>query len=1082
MAGARDSYDTTAGHPGWTAAPKVARGGASNRFHATQAGSGIKKGKQLPFFIYRTGLAAGIDLNQRLVVLLWQRLAFARNTDRCDGVGGGFLSGAQLGGIGTGQRQPGGTEHGLQIDRCRWRDRCRSDWRNGNRGRGGVDDWRWRDWRRCRSDRRWSCFGDGFDRCFGMDQRRGRRHDFSDDRLGSHRGGFSHRRGHDGRCWCCWRYRVDDCGNRRGFGHDGFGHDSLGNRRCFDRHRSGDFHRWGRSGLGRCGLRCDSFVGGCRCDGEAGHRCCRWFALFVAGRAFDAVHAFAFARFTVATIAVATATTTTTARFFAIGRFVFFAFRTGAGDRFQDGRGGVNGRAVGYHRLGGDRRQCQLFHFSFRHDSLVGTRWTRCALGTLGALRTLGAFRAFAAFAWRLAFDNLVFARFTRLAWRTRWAARTACGIGRFGGLVLRRTRGARFAVALAAARLAVTAAAARATGVAVATVAGGGGLGHDGRCHGSAHGDFLFRHDHAHQLGPEAFRCRRDYGDGRGLDRFGRLALDQRCRLVRRDGLDHGFLARLGFFFLTLAVGHVGFGRFSQRVAGLAVFEARIVVLDAFELVVRRVQMLVRDQDHGNAVAVFDLQHFAALFVQQESGDVDRHLDVDGGRVFLHRLFLDDAQDLQGRRFGVADVAGAGAARAGHMRAFGQRRTQALARQFHQAEAGNLAHLHAGAVVVQRVLQALLDFALVLGHFHVDEVDHDQAAQVAQAQLAGHFLGRFAVGVEGGGLDVGAAGGARRVDVDGNERFGVVDDDGAARRQRHGARVGRFDLVFNLETREQRHIVAVALHAVHHVGHHVAHELVRLFVDIVGIDQDLADIGLEVVADRADHQRRFLVDQEGARGRFAGAFDGAPQLHQVIQVPLQLVDVAADAGGAGDHRHAWRQVQLVHGFAQFLALFTFDAAGHPTTARVVRHQDQIAAGQRNEGGQGGALVAALFLFDLDHDFLAFAQRFLDGGGAHVDAFAEVGAGHFLERQETVAIFAIADEAGFQRRLDAGDHALVDIRLALFASGRLDVDIDQFLTVDDGYAQLFLLRSIKQHAFHFYKLRDPRAISMLLIY
>src|SRR5471030_1533129 len=52
MAGARDSYDTTAGRQGWTAAPKVARGGASNRFHATQAGSGIKKGKQLASLFY----------------------------------------------------------------------------------------------------------------------------------------------------------------------------------------------------------------------------------------------------------------------------------------------------------------------------------------------------------------------------------------------------------------------------------------------------------------------------------------------------------------------------------------------------------------------------------------------------------------------------------------------------------------------------------------------------------------------------------------------------------------------------------------------------------------------------------------------------------------------------------------------------------------------------------------------------------------------------------------------------------------------------------------------------------------------
>jgi hypothetical protein len=63
-----------------------------------------------------------------------------------------------------------------------------------------------------------------------------------------------------------------------------------------------------------------------------------------------------------------------------------------------------------------------------------------------------------------------------------------------------------------------------------------------------------------------------------------------------------------------------------------------------------------------------------------------------------------------------------------------------------------------------------------VLVRGHVDEVDHHQAAEVAQAQLARHFLGRFQVGVERGFLDVAALGGARRVHVDGGQGFGLVD------------------------------------------------------------------------------------------------------------------------------------------------------------------------------------------------------------------------------------------------------------------------------------------------------------------
>jgi hypothetical protein len=53
-------------------------------------------------------------------------------------------------------------------------------------------------------------------------------------------------------------------------------------------------------------------------------------------------------------------------------------------------------------------------------------------------------------------------------------------------------------------------------------------------------------------------------------------------------------------------------------------------------------------------------------------------------------------------------------------------------------------------------------------------------------------------------------------------------------------------------------------------------HELLRLLEDLVGIDQDFADVGLEVIADGADDQAAFLVDQEGALlllGRASMAF-----------------------------------------------------------------------------------------------------------------------------------------------------------------------------------------------------------------
>ena len=125
----------------------------------------------------------------------------------------------------------------------------------------------------------------------------------------------------------------------------------------------------------------------------------------------------------------------------------------------------------------------------------------------------------------------------------------------------------------------------------------------------------------------------------------------------------------------------------------------------------------------------------------------------------------------------------------------FPQRRTQALTRQFHQTKARDATDLHARTICFQRFAQAVLDFALVALRAHVDEVDHDQAADITQAQLTGDFVRCFKIGIECGFLDVRTLGGARRVDVDGYQRFGRVDHNGTAGGQFYFALERRFDL-----------------------------------------------------------------------------------------------------------------------------------------------------------------------------------------------------------------------------------------------------------------------------------------------
>ena len=231
------------------------------------------------------------------------------------------------------------------------------------------------------------------------------------------------------------------------------------------------------------------------------------------------------------------------------------------------------------------------------------------------------------------------------------------------------------------------------------------------------------------------------------------------------------------------------------------------------------------------------------------------------------------------------------------------------------------------------------------------------------------------------------------------------------------------------------------------------------------GVDQELADVRMKVVADGANDQARFLVDQERAGLALRRAVDRLPELQQVVEVPLQLFERAADAGGARDHAHAVRHLELVDRVAQLVAVLALDAARDAAAARIVRHQHQIAAGQRDVGRQRRALVAALVLVDLDDEFLAFLELILDAAAAAV-AVAQVLARDFLERQEAVAVGAVVDEAGFEAGLDAGDDRFVDVALALFLAGGFDVEVDQLLAVDDRHPKLFGLGGVEQHAFH----------------
>ena len=563
--------------------------------------------------------------------------------------------------------------------------------------------------------------------------------------------------------------------------------------------------------------------------------------------------------------------------------------------------------------------------------------------------------------------------------------------------------------------------------------------------------------------------RCCRLLGcGGGGLGRGGRdVILLQGGR--RRGVVDHALDRRFGTLD-RLAVAEVRLladlgigGQLEARLVGVLV--ADMVVAQALHVVVRGVHIGAWQQHHLDALAALDLGQHATLLVEQVGGHRHRQDGADLGAALLHGLLFDQAHDRQRHRAYVANRALAVAARADHAAGLAQRGTQALARHLHQAEARDAADLHPGAVELEGVAHAVLDLALVARRAHVDEVDHHQTTDIAQAQLAGNLVGGLGVGLQRGLFDVAAAGGAGRVDVDGDQRLGVIDDDRAAGGQLHFTLVGGLDLRLDLEAREQRHLVGVELDLLLVGGHHLTDEGQCLLVHLGAIDQHLADILAQVVAHGANDDVGLAVDQEGRRA-LAGLFgDRLPHLYQVVEVPLQFFGGAADAGGAHDHAHLVGQGQLTHGVLELGALVPLDAPRDAAGTGIVGHQHQEAPGQADEGGQGSALVAALLLVDLDDDFLAFLENFLDAGAPR-GFLQEVLAGNFLEGEEAVTIGAEVDEGGFERGFYTGDLAAVDVGFLLLPGTGFDVQVVQALSIDQRNTQLFRLGRIDEHPFH----------------
>lgn len=280
-----------------------------------------------------------------------------------------------------------------------------------------------------------------------------------------------------------------------------------------------------------------------------------------------------------------------------------------------------------------------------------------------------------------------------------------------------------------------------------------------------------------------------------------------------------------------------------------------------------------------------------------------------------------------------------------------------ALAGHLHQPELGEAVDVGLGAVFRQRQLQAVEHPAAVIFRLHVDEVDDDDAAEVAQPQVAGDGGGGLDVGVEDGLFQVAMAHEGTCVDVHRGHGFGLVDDEVAAGFQLHLALQGALDLVLHVVEIEDGRLAGVVLQLVCELGHILPGEVREQLEALARVDPDLVELGADEVAHHPEGQAGILVEDLAGRVLLLALQDLAPQPLQEGGVLLQLLLPHPFGGGADDVA-----TQLVH-IARYGALeafplsFGLDALGNADVG-TARHEDQVAGRQCDVGGETGTLGA----------------------------------------------------------------------------------------------------------------------------
>ena len=267
----------------------------------------------------------------------------------------------------------------------------------------------------------------------------------------------------------------------------------------------------------------------------------------------------------------------------------------------------------------------------------------------------------------------------------------------------------------------------------------------------------------------------------------------------------------------------------------------------------------------------------------------------------------------------------------------------------------------------------------------------------------------------------------AAGVHVDDGERLGVVEDQvAAARAGRPGARASSGSRRRRRRPRRAASCPrAVAVDALGHVRRGLLQVALDALERLVVVDERLLEVAGEEVARDAQRQLGLLEEERRRLRGLRLRLDLLPELHQELEVELDVLGGGALGGGADDHAALLRGDRLDDVAAGGVRSSSSSRRETPRPF-AARDVDDEAAGERDLGGQPRALRLHRVLDRLDEHLLAAADQVGDAAAARAAAL-ELGADDLVHEQEAVLLEADLDERRLHPREHVVDDALVDV-------------------------------------------------------